>query len=497
MINMRATLLLDSIILVLLLAAFTLVNLQFAQHLGLSGAVSSFLILVVLTTYYFRFPLGLIAAISAFLIINFFFVDPLYTWHVAEIASWAALIGFLVVSIVISTLIRKLRDESENSELDRQRAEFSKTLAEEIAGATSIDGLFSACCRLIHDSFHKPVAIAQNMNGLYAVSHQTGDINDSVSQSAILWAADNGRMAGPGTDNWPELTSWIIPFERLPKKSPVLLISNAEQEEGYLAEDFRVIADQLCNAYQRLTNLERARQAELRAHEESIHNTLLASISHDMRTPLTGIIGAAGTLLQQQDHVSPEATVLLESILSEAEHLAVSTENILALVQLESSEGEPIVLDWQSPEEIIGLLMKRYRDRGLEHRVKTEVIDNTTLIKGHATLLTQALFNLVENSLNVQPESLPVIVNVQLVNQQLEISVLDDGPGFPEGFNAENITKFATYKNKTKRGFGLGLAIAHAVAQKHEAELIIASREPMGSSVTLRFADDSVALQNG
>src|SRR5690606_41930981 len=130
------------------------------------------------------------------------------------------------------------------------------------------------------------------------------------------------------------------------------------------------------------------------------------------------------------------------------------------------------------------------------HRIKPEVMDNTSLIKGHATLLTQALFNLIENALNVQPEAVPVIVRVQLNHQQLDISVLDEGPGFPAGFNSENIAKFASYKNKSKHGFGLGLAIAQAVAQKHQATLIIGTREPVGSAVTLSFAASSVVLQN-
>lgn len=493
---MKLPFLFQWIIAVLLLIIFTFANHQFVDYLGLSGVVSSFLIYVVFTTYCFKFPLGLIGATSAFLIINFFFINPLYTWEVAEFSSWIALLGFLVVSIVISTLIRKLRNESENSESRRQRAELSKALAEEIAGSNSIDALFSSCCSLIYSTFDKPVAIAQKINGNYSISHQAGNTEDLTPQSAVRWAANSGKMAGPGTDNWPELTNWIIPFERLPTSAPVLLIAHAKQAEGYLAGDFRVMTDQLCNAYQRSVNMERARQAELLAREESVHNTFLASISHDMRTPLTGIIGAAGTLLHQQDHRSSETTLLLESILSEAEQLAASTENILSLVQLESRQNEPIELDWQSPEEIVGMLMKRYRDRGLEHRIKPEVMDNTSLIKGHATLLTQALFNLIENALNVQPEAVPVIVRVQLNHQQLDISVLDEGPGFPAGFNSENIAKFASYKNKSKHGFGLGLAIAQAVAQKHQATLIIGTRDPVGSVVTLSFSASSVVLQN-
>lgn len=492
---MKLPLIYQQLVVLLLLALVTFLNYQFATHLGLAGVVSTYLVLVVLTTYYFRFPLGLLMAGCAFLIINFFFVDPVYTWQIAELASWAALVGFLLVSIVISSLVGKLRHESEVADEARKRAEFSKRIAEEIAAATGIDGLFSTSSKLIHTTFDKPVAIAQLQENEYLVSHKAGDMRAMVSQSAILWAANSGRMAGPGTDNWPELSHWIIPLERLPGKSPVLLIGNAEPENANLADDFRALADQLFTAYQRLCNLERARQAELLAHEESIHNTLLASISHDMRTPLTGIIGAAGTLLGQLNtKTKPETKTLLESILSEAEQLAAATENILSLVQLESIQSESIALDWQSPEEIVGILMTRYRSRGMEHRIKPEVIDNTTLIKGHATLLTQALMNLIENALAVQPQDIPIIVRVHRDDGTLNISVLDNGKGFPEGFNTSNIGKFANYKNKKKRGFGLGLAIAAAVARKHAAALDISAREEGGSCVTLRFSTDMIAV---
>ncbi len=477
--------------LLLLVILVTYLNHEYASHLGLAGVVSGFLILVVLTTYYLRFPFGLIAAACAFLIINFFFVEPLYTWEVAELASWAALVGFLITSIVISTLIRKLRQESEISDLARKRAEFSKTLAEEIAASHSIDSLFATSCELIHKAFNKPVAIAQTKENAYSILHQAGKMRSPVSQNAITWAANNGKMAGPGTDNWPEIENWIIPFERLPSKSPVLLIGGADAESENLAQDFRAITDQLSTAYHRLCNMERARQAELRAHEESIHNTLLASISHDMRTPLTGIIGATGTLLSQWNStIPPEAKELLESILSEAEHLAGSTENVLSLVHLEANEAKPIELDWQSPEEIVGILMMRYRARGLEHRVKPEILDNSSLIRGNATLLTQALMNLIENALAVQPESSPVIVRVHSEDGRLNISILDEGPGFPEEFHTESIGKFASYRDKRKRGFGLGLAIASVVARKHHAELRIDARKPVGSCVSLCFPAD-------
>jgi len=395
---------LQSIILTTLIVLVTFINHQFTQQLGLAGVTSSYLIFVVLVTYYFRFPLGLFVAAASFLAINYFFIEPLYTWHVAELASWAALIGFLLVSVVISSLMRKLSSEREVAEQARKRAEFSKSIAIGIAASTEQQQLFSTSVELINNTIQKPIGVAQKIGESYVITHKAGEMNSDIGQSAMLWSARSAKMAGPGTDNWSELPFWIIPFERLPSEAPLLLVDDADTVAEDMLQDLRAVADQLCSAYQKLSHLERARQAELRAHEESIHNTLLASISHDMRTPLTGIIGAAGTLHEQFNlHAVPEAAALSKSIIMEAEQLAAATENILSLIQLESIDGELIELDWQSPEEILGILMARYRERDMEARIKLEINDNTTLIRAHATLLIQALINLVENALAVEP----------------------------------------------------------------------------------------------
>lgn len=479
----------QTIALALLFTLVTLINHLFAAQLGLAGVVSSYLILVVLATYYFKFPLGLLVAAASFLSINYFFIEPLYTWHVAELASWAALIGFLVVTVVISSLMRKLSGEREAAVQARKRAEFAKSIAIGIAASTEQQQLFSTCVELIHNTIQKPIGIAEKVGESYVITYQIGEMDSDIGQSAMLWSARSAKMVGKGTENWPELPFWIIPLERLPSEAPLLLVDDADPEAEDMLQDLRAIADQLCSGYQKLRHLRRARQAELKAHEESIQNTLLASISHDMRTPLTGIIGAAGTLHEQFNlHTLPEAAALSKSIIKEAEQLAAATENVLSLVQLESIHGESIELDWQSPEEIVGILMARYRERDMETRIKPEIIDNTTLIRAHATLLIQALINLIENALALQPPDEPVIVRVEREDEELKISVLDRGPGFPDGFEIKHISKFANSNSKKRRGFGLGLAIVSAVANKLEADLSITPRLNGGSCVSLHFA---------
>jgi two-component system, OmpR family, sensor histidine kinase KdpD len=469
---------LQSIILATLFVLVTFINHQFAQQLGLAGVTSSYLIFVVLVTYYFKFPLGLFIAAASFLAINYFFIQPLYTW-----------IGFLLVSVVISSLMRKLSSERELAEQARKRAEFAKSIAIGIAASTSQQQLFSTCVALINNTIQKPVGIAEKIGESYVITHQAGEMNGDIGQSAMLWAASSAKMVGMGTDDWPELPFWIIPFERWPSEAPLLLVDDADPEAEDILQDLRAVADQLCSGYQKLKHLQRARQAELKAYEESIQNTLLASISHDMRTPLTGIIGAAGTLHEQFNlHAVPEAAALSKSIIMEAEQLAAATENILSLVQLESVHGELIALDWQSPEEIVGILMARYRERDMEARIKPEINDNTTLIRAHATLLIQALINLVENALAVQPPDEPVIIRIEREDEVLKISVLDRGHGFPDGFDVAHIRKFANSNNKKRRGFGLGLAIVSAVASRLDADLSITPRLNGGSCVTLHFA---------
>ena len=473
----------------LLIAATTLAGF-FVARLGTTEIVMLYLLAVIATSYFLGYLAAIFAAIGSFLAINFFFIEPRYTFEVANPESWAALLGFLTVSVVVASLVKRLQNQTRQAENARRHAEFAREMAENLAALHDEGELLDAGCRLIHHATSQPTGIAlPRMKGegfSLACQYPAGTV--TLDQRAAKWCSQNGQAIGPGSNNWPEYGAWVMPFGRMPGLSPVLVVMNGTAEQGEVTY-LRGLLDQLATAYQRVRNERRAKDAERIAQEESIQNALLASVSHDMRTPLTAILGATTTLLEQRKALSEiEQGRLLQSMAAEARYLANATENILSLTKLESSGSRDVVLDWQSPEEIVGAVLSRFRTRTLVHEMRSSVPQDIPLIRADAVLLSQALGNLIDNALSVHHGSEPIIVGAELRDSRVALYVKDRGGGFPQNFRAEDIRKFQRM-NVHGKGMGLGLSIVQVIARLHKAEFHIEQREGGGTCVALVFQE--------
>lgn len=475
----------------LLLALVTAINNQVFNTLGTTGITMTYLLIVVTAAYFSSFAIASSTAFAAFFAINYFFVAPRYTFQVEHIESWASLISFLVVSLVITSLVKRLKFQTSQSIIASKRAEFARSLAENLALAEDVSTLLHDTCSLLKAEFNKPFMIAElDTNNIYAIKPPLNNIK-MLDQNALAWVASNGKPIGPHTGNWPESPYWLIPFNRLPSQHPILVVCDIDAEINI--EIFTAIkscVDQILMAYQRLINSERARHAELMAEKEAIQSALLASIAHDMRTPLTSILGAATTLQQKNIHLdADQATNLTTLIASQAQYLASATENILSLMRLESSAVKEIPMDLQSPEEIIGIVAALYKNRGDALDLQATISEPDLLIKANANLLTQALVNLVDNAKQAHLASPnqhqePIQIDVTKTGDLINISVKDRGKGFSEKFNASQIKK---YSSGHAKGLGLGLSIVQAIAKAHDATLTISNRDGGGACVTLSF----------
>ena len=462
----------------------------FIAGLGMTGVVMLYLLAVVAASYFLGFLAATLAAVGSFLAINYFFIEPRYTFEVANAESWVTLLGFLAVSIVVASLVKRLQDQTARAEQARQRAEFARGLSEQLAGLHDESALLRSGCRLIHEAMRLPtgIAVPDAYGDLFTLIQQCPEDALALDQRAAKWCCRNARMIGPGSGNWPETGTWIMPFERLPGVFPVLVVlKGAEETHEDEITYLRGLLDQLATAYQRMRNEQRAKAAELRVQKEEIQNALLASVSHDMRTPLTAILGAATTLLGQRDALGESEQIkLLESVSAEAQHLASMTENILSLSRLESGNGRNVALDWQSPEEIVGAVLQRYRNRSLAHELRSEVPSSAVLIKADAALLAQALGNMIDNALLAHRGTEPILIGVEERGETVSLYVNDRGTGFPADFRIGHIRKFQR-SNPRGKGMGLGLVIMQTIAQLHHAELQITRREGGGASVAIVF----------
>jgi two-component system sensor histidine kinase KdpD len=478
------------VIILFLLAAIAVMSHLAFTTLGITGITMMYLLAVVMAAYFFNFGIALASAILAFLAINYFFVAPRYTFQIAHVQSWVSLIGFLVISVVISSLVKQLKSQTQQSQLAEKRAKFARTLAENLALTEDLPAFFQQTSALLSTAFNHHVYIA-HADSNYHFEIPAKHADKLPDANAITWVAENGKAIGPHTANWHTSPYWLIPFNRLPSKDPVLIVYDVPTDiDIELFTAIKACVDQISQAYQRLINSERARLAELKAQEESIQSALLASIAHDMRTPLTSILGAATTLQQTRLNLDEEHTDQLTALIAQqAQYLATTSENILSLMRLESSQGKEILMDLQSPEEIIGVVIALYKNRGSPITIKANIAAPDLLILANANLLTQALINLIDNAnqanmANGSNTQNLIEVEVKTNNQLTHLSVKDNGIGFPKAFKASDIKKFSSGHAS---GFGLGLSIVQAIAKAHHAQLTIQNLESGGASVTMSF----------
>lgn len=455
--------------------------------LSTTGVVMLYLLVVVVAAYCFRIAITLAAVAVAFFSINYFFIAPTHTFQVGSVASWATLISFLVVAIVIASLVKQLKAQTTLSITASKQAEFARKLSEKLAAVDDLTQLTAVACALLSEQYQMLFQIVEAENAQAAL----------IDSHALTWAASTGQTIGPFTSNWPESDFWIIPFSRLPSDLPCMWVSHyahAETASWTLMNKSTLTmlqshVEQVSQAYQRIQNHARAKRAELQAQQESMQNALLASISHDMRTPLTSILGASTALQQfpsiQQD---PQLTHLAAMIAAQATYLTTTTENILSLIRLEACSLMSIPMDWQSPEEVVATVMSHYQHRDERLRIETRMHTSEVLIKANAHLLTQALINLIENAKQASEQAAPILLEVRVVEEWLDFSVIDSGTGFNAEFDVTQIKKFSTQRT---HGLGLGLPIVQLIAKLHDAQLMIENcRSDLGvtgARVTLRF----------
>lgn len=463
-----------------------------ASMLGITGVVLLYLLVVLAGAYVLRMSLALVLAFVAALLINFLAIEPRYTFRISSLESWVALTAFLIVSLVVTSLVRRLHERTNEAERAGLEAQFARILAEQLADELWPERLLAKAADMLQTHLDKPLCIVYQTESGIKSTPEIAICHPDLT--AVSWVMQNGKPLGPGTGNWPESANLMVPFSRLPGTEPVLVVALESSKIAYLLPVLRGFCDQVALSYQRAVSMQLAQQAELKARTEAMQNALLTSISHDMRTPLTAIMGAASTLASQYRQLDDAGChQLLGAIRSEAEYLCSTTENILSLARLDALGGDGLRLDWQSPQEIIGSTLARYKVRELACELQA-TITSDALIRVDAILLSQALANLLDNALLVHHGSEPVLISASQEADQLVIAVSDRGPGFPADFNAINLEKF---QSRHSRGFGLGLVIVATIVRLHQAKLEFRARPGGGAEVRLIFILEPQVVNHG
>ncbi len=465
-----------------LLALVTVLGLAAFSLLGMTVITLLYMLCVLWAAYTLQFSQAMLAAVIAVMLLNFCFIEPRFTLRIASMQSWMVLMAFAILALTVSRAMQQLKQQMQQAQQAARESAFFQTLAELLTAQTQVDALLDAACQHLFLVFRWSASVTQ----LTASGEQrwlAGAPVEDVHASSVQWALDYQRAIGAGTADWSTLPVTLLPFA-FPQRE-VLVVAGAAAADMHV---LRLFTHQCAQATLQLRQQMALAQAERYAREADFKRTLLTALSHDMRTPLTALLGAVNVLADRDISLSArQSEQLLESMQAEAHFLTQATENILTLVKLEAGHSG-LNLDWQSPLEIMQHVAQRYQQRTPSVTLQLgwpEPLPEL-VVKMDAILVAHALANLIDNALQWRDANTSVTLEMTLEPQHLVLSVFNHGPGFPPGFV---ITAFAARQQARAgtRGFGLGLSIVQTLMQLHGGALEITRSDDQRTCVRMRF----------
>jgi len=438
----------------------------------MSNLVMAYLLgIVVVAMRHGRGP-SLFASMLSVAAFDFFFVPPYFTFAVADVLYLFTFTVMLVVGLVISTLTARLRAQADAARAREQRTAALYAMSRELASTCAVDELLKVAVRHVAEVFQSQVAVLlPDATGRLAVRSAAGEFwVDERELAAAQRVYEQRQPAGVGTTTFPGASALYL-FLIAPR-GPVGVLgirpgARHALEGSEQLHQLETFANQTALAIERAQLADEAQAAEVRIETERLRNSLLSSVSHDLRTPLAAITGAISTILEDGSRIEAGTRQeLLESARDEAERLNRLVQNLLEMTRLESGTLQ-LRKEWHPLEEVIGAALNRLGKRLSGRRVHTSVPPDLPLVAIDDVLIEQVLVNLLDNTLKYTPAASPIRIIATATDRAVTVEVADRGPGLPSGEVEKVFEKFYRGQPAGGRGAGLGLAICQGVVRAH------------------------------
>jgi len=460
------------------IALVTVLGLLVYDYVALADITMLYLIGIMLASLLGRGP-SLLAASLAVGAFDWFFVPPRFTFTINDLRHLLTFGVMFAAGLVISTLVVRLRSQERDAIGREQRTAQLQAFTRDVAVATTLEDVATVLARHLEDTFDVAAAVlvADPKEGLVAAS---GLMPLAPGELAVArWSFDHGKQAGHGTDTLSGANALCVPLIAGESTVGVLAIQRRRGTPVRLGIDQRQLIDALARqaalAIARVQFGEQAREAALRARTEELRSSLLSAVSHDLRTPLAVITGAATSLVQHGDALSKAArTDLLQSIVDDAKRLERVLSNLLHLTRVET--GLRPKREWVPADEVIGSALTRTEEIRHGQDVETDVPADLVL-EIDPVLFEQVLINLIENA--TKHGAPPFAIRARRKDANVEIEVSDRGAGLPAGDTATLFDKFV--RASQAPGAGLGLAVVRAIVQAHGGTVVAENRSDGGA----------------
>lgn len=465
--------------------------------LGVENIDLIFLIAVLLIAIRYGLWPSMAASVASGLAYNFFFFDPIYTFTIDNPAHIVAVLFFMVSALIASNLAGRVRDQANAARLRARTSEALYAFSRKVAGVATLDDLLWAAAFQIASMLKLNVVILVPEDGQLAVhvGYPPEDRVDSADLAAAHWSWKHNRPAGRGAETLPGTKRLFMPIRT--NRGAVGVIGLDRERPGplFTPDERRLLdalLDQTAVAIERVQLAKEIDEARVLTETERLRSALLASISHDLSTPLASILGAA-TSLQNYDGLydSKARQELIATILDESERLHRFVRNLLDMTRLESGAIEPN-REMIDIGEAIGAALERCGRMLIQHRVELDIEPDLPMLELDAVLLEQVLINLLDNASKYAPLGSTVSVLAKRQGTNIVLQVCDEGPGMPEGELERVFTKFHRLHvgDRKRPGTGLGLAVCRGFVEALGGTITASNRsDRSGAIFTLTFPE--------
>ncbi|WP_245549384.1 MULTISPECIES: DUF4118 domain-containing protein [Methylomicrobium] len=463
----------------------TLIDWPLRHWVGQAGILMTYLLGVFLVASRCGRGPSLIASLLTAPLFAFYFARPIFSFAIHDLENMIGLTVMIVVANVTGSLLEKSKLQAELAWQREIRASALYRLSGDLLAAQDYESVGRIAVEHIHDEFgaasvllsvdadnrlQRPssLPLPMSLTGIdLAEAQRVFEARQFKQDNTIAYYPLKGSRAWQGV---------------LMMQAAEPLAEQSSERAAFLDTFCHLIAQTL----ERLQLAAQAKEATLQAETEAMRNALLSSISHDLRTPLTRIIGAANTLIENDAEFEPsERQDFNHIVLEEAQRMSELTGKLLDMARL--SRGEIILhRDWNAIEEIVGSALNRL-DKHLQDRpVRTVLPDNLPLLWIDAVLIEQVLANLIENALKYSPAGSPIDICGQVQDGYCRLTVADYGPGIAKGQEMKIFEKF--YRGAVESGqsgVGLGLALCKAIVEAHGGRINAGNRAGKGAEFVI------------
>ncbi len=423
---------------------------------------------------------------------DFFFVPPRMSFSVSDTQYLLTFAVMLVTSLTISHLTSTLRRQARIATLRERRTGAMFAMTRELGAALATVQIIEIGSRHVAEVFQARVAILlpdsseqvkqKIENPDPAVTIDESELDTDIAQ----WVYDQQKPAGHGTDTLPAASALYLPLKAPMRTRGVIALLSPRMEELQVPEHRRMMetfAAQIALALERVHYVEIAQDALVSMESERLRNSLLSAISHDLRTPLTAIVGFASVLAEDSVEKDPgkrRAHELAEAIHDEALRMTGLVTNLLDMARLQEGSMR-LNRQWSSIEEVVGSALAGCRRVLAGRRVHATVPADLPLVRLDAVLVERLFANLFENAAKYTPADSPLAISAKVTHEGdarfVKVEVNDSGPGLPAGMEARVFEKFTRgEKESAKPGIGLGLAICRAIVEAHGGKIGASNR---------------------